>query len=105
MITDKQLLGIGIIGLEAAFLAQKNDVVVKYDNIFHFSAGAAIGLITQNPIAQIVAIVGWEVVEPFIYLYMRNIPAVTIVSPSDSFKDITVTALGTYLSSKYLAKR
>lgn len=104
MVTNKQCLGIGIIGLEAALLAEKNDLVVKYDNIFHFSAGAAIGLITQSPIIQIATIVGWEVVEPYIYLYLKKAPGVIMPSVSDSFKDITITALGAYLSSKYLAK-
>jgi hypothetical protein len=104
MITNKQYLGIGIIGLEAALLAEKNDLVAKYDNAFHFSAGAALGLITQNPIIQITAIVGWEVVEPFVYLYLKKLPGIIIPNASDSFKDITITALGAYLSSKYLAK-
>jgi len=102
MPTDKQYLGVGIIGLEAILLAKRNDLAVKYDNIFHFSAGVALGMITKSPIIQITAILGWEVAEPFVYLYLQHAPAVVIPSVGDTMKDITITALGAYLSSKYI---
>lgn len=38
MVTTKQYLGIGIIGLEGILLAKRNDLAVK-DNTFHFTAG------------------------------------------------------------------
>lgn len=105
MPTKKQYLGVGIIGLETVLFAKRNDLLVKYDNIFHFSAGIAIGLITKNPLVQITAILGWEISEPFVYLYLKKEPYIVIPSVGDVMKDITITALGTYLSSKYLANK
>lgn len=101
MPTGRQYIGTGIIGAEGILLFKRNELLVEHDKFFHFMAGIGIGLITKNPVAQASAIIGWEVIEPLIYLLKYKQP-IAIPSMADPMKDIAITALGTYISSKYL---
>lgn len=98
----KQYLGASIIGTEAIILKNRNDLMVKYDNIFHFLAGIGLGMITRNPLVHVTAILGWEIVEPYVYLYLKKYPGVSTTTAGDTFKDILVTSIGVYTSTKYL---
>lgn len=94
MTYERQIIGIG--GLAAILYGSSklpNEVVVANDVIIHFAAGMTIGIVTDNPIIQASTILGWEVIEPYIYkIKYPNIPIGA--SAIDTMKDIIVGALG-----------
>lgn len=91
---NRKLFGIGSLAVILYGTSKiPNETIVNNDVLVHFTAGATIGIATDNPVTQVAAILGWEVIEP--YIYKIKYPENSIsVSAIDTMKDIIVGALG-----------
>jgi len=102
MVEKKQLVGIGILGIETVLYDRVRSGEIS-DEAAHFTGGVALGLITNNPVVLFGAILGWEIMEPYIAVIRgetKYVPSYGTILLKDTMKDIMITSIGAYIGSK-----